>query len=389
VWCGRNEGVPQPIINEGLATLVRTLDHTRYYTGSSNQVNLRGSGPYQFMPLETYYTINKGFSVELGIPSIPTLEAIKSFIPEPDRWPISDTWAYHDFHVLGNGAVAPLLEHMETEFGAATSLEDFERKAQMLDYAGHRAISEGMAAHLWEPNSGRLIWMTQPAWPSMDWNFLSSDYYTQSSFYGTQKAFEPVHAQLDLTNFNVDLINLGDAKSYKVQVRVVGLDGKVISDQTNQVQGVANARTPVNKLDLEKLADGHTVLVVLNVTDANGAPVSNNFYWWAKDEAKLRELNGLAPVKLDASATVAGAGAERKVAVQIKNSGSVPALMIKLVLKDASSGERILPAYYSENYVSLLPGEERTVNVEFPAGQSKAAIGLRGWNIAEETVEVK
>jgi len=389
VWCGRNEGVPQPIINEGLATLVRTLDHTRYYTGSSNQVNLRGSGPYQYMAPETYYTINKGFSVELGIPSIPTLEGIKAFIPEPDRWPISDTWAYHDFHVLGNGAVAPLLEHIETDFGAATSLEDFERKAQMLDYAGHRAIFEGMAAHLWEPNSGRMIWMTQPAWPSMEWNFLGSDYDTQSSFYGTQKACEPVHAQLDLTNSAVDLINLGDAKSYKVEVRVVGLDGKVINEQTNQVQAAGNARTSVGKPDLEKLADGHTVLVEMNVTDATGASVSNNLYWWAKDEAKLRELNGLPQVKLTASASLAASGSERKATVQIKNNGSVPALMIKLILKDAATGERILPAYYSVNYLSLLPGEERSVTVEFPANQSKPAIGLRGWNIAEETVEVK
>ncbi len=135
VWCGRNEGVPQPIINEGLATLVRTLDHTRYYTGSSNQVNLRNSGPYQLQTLDTYYRINRGFSVELGVPSVPTLEGIESFIPEPDRWPISDTWAYHDWHQKGNGAVTSYMETMDTEFGAPTSLEDFERKAQMIDYA--------------------------------------------------------------------------------------------------------------------------------------------------------------------------------------------------------------------------------------------------------------
>ena len=155
VWCGRNEGVPQPIINEGLAELMRTLDHTRYYTGSSNQVNLRNSGPYQLQTPETYYRINRGFSVELGIPSVPTLESIYSFIPEPDRWPISDTWAYHDWHQSGNGAVAPFMAQMETEFGAPDSLEDFERKAQMLDYVGHRAIFEGFAAHLWQPNSAR------------------------------------------------------------------------------------------------------------------------------------------------------------------------------------------------------------------------------------------
>ena len=389
VWCGRNEGVPQPIINEGLAALTRTLDHTRYYTGSSNQVNLRNSGPYQHQTPDTYYRINRGFSVELGIPSVPTLEAIEAFIPEPDRWPISDTWAYHDWHQSGNGAVAPFMAHLETQFGAANSLEDFERKAQMLDYVGHRAIFEGFAAHLWEPNSGRMIWMTQPAWPSMEWNFLGSDYDTQSSFYGTQKACEPVHAQLDLTDGAVDLINLGEARSFKVQVRVVSLDGKSLDDRTNQVLAAANARTPVARPDLDKLADGHTVLVELQVSDAAGSPVSNNFYWWAKDEASLRELNGLPQATLTASATVAASGSERKATVKIRNSGAAPALMIKLTLKDGATGERILPAYYSENYVSLLPGQERTFTVEFPAGSARPAIGLRGWNLNSETVAIR
>jgi len=388
VWCGRNEGVPQPIINEGLAELVRTLDHTRYYTGSSNQVNLRNSGPYQFQPLDAYYGINRGFSVELGIPSVPTLESLKSFIPAPDRWPISDTWAYHDWHQSGNGAAQPYLAHMNTEFGAPTSLEDFERKAQMLDYAGYRAIFEGFAAHLWRPNSGRMIWMTQPAWPSMEWNFLSWDYDTQSSFYGTQKACEPVHAQLDLTDGSVDLINLGEARSFKVRVLVEGLDGKTLSEATNQVLAAADDRTPVAKPDLDKLAEGHTIFVRLSVSDAAGAPVSDNFYWWAADEASFRELNSLARATVAASATAGEAGGERQVTVKLKNTGSAAALTIKLTLTDAATGERILPAYYSENYISLLPGEERAVTVAFPAGDAKPMIGLRGWNLAPQTIAV-
>jgi hypothetical protein len=61
---GRNEGVPQPILNEGLADLVATLDGTRYYTGSSNAVNLQGSGPYDYRPPEQYFTeLAHGFSV--------------------------------------------------------------------------------------------------------------------------------------------------------------------------------------------------------------------------------------------------------------------------------------------------------------------------------------
>ena len=388
VWCGRNEGVPQPTINMGLAELVRTLDHTRYYTGSSNQVNLRGSGPYQLQPLETYYRINRGFSVELGIPSVPTLESIESFIPEPDRWPISDTWAYHDWHQSGNGAVQPFIATMEAEFGAPASLEDFERKAQMLDYVSHRAIFEGFAAHLWQPNSARMIWMTQPSWPSMEWNFLSWDYDTQSSFYGTEKACEPIHAQLNLTDSSVDLINLGQAQSFKVRTLVESLDGKILSDHTNQVQAAADDRTPVAKPDLATLAAGHTIFVRLEVSNAAGTAVSDNLYWWAADEASYRELNSLAPAMLAASATSAASNGERGVTVRVKNTGSTAALMIKFTLEDFATGRRILPAYYSDNYVSLLPGEERTVNVTFPAGEEKPEIGLRGWNLATQTIAV-
>jgi len=381
LWCGRNEGVPQPILNEGLAHLVRTLDHTRYYTGSSNQVNLRNSGPYQLQTLDTYYRINRGFSVELGIPSVPTLEGLKAFIPEPDRWPISDTWAYHDWHVQGNGAVKPFMDTMDRAFGAPTSLEDFERKAQMIDYAAHRAIFEGFAAHLWEPNSARLIWMTQPAWPSMEWNFLGHDYDTQSSFYGTQKACEPVHAQLNLEDGSVDLINLHEAQKFNVRIRALSVDGKSLQDQTLPVQAAANARTAVSKLDLAKLADGHTIFVDLKVSEGNGTGVSENFYWWSEQDSTLQELNSLPQASIDASATLGGSGSEQTASVTLRNTAEVPAVLVKLTLVDSMTGERILPAYYSENYVSLLPGEQKSVTIQFPADSVHPAVALRGWNL--------
>jgi hypothetical protein len=167
------------------------------------------------------------------------------------------------------------------------------------------------------------------------------------------------------------------------------LNGKTLSDQTNQIMAAANDRTSVAKPDLDKLAEGHTVLVALKVTDATGSPVSDNLYWWARDEASLRELNEMPQATLTASASVAnGANNERRATVKIVNSGATPVLMVKLTLKDATTGARILPAYYSENYVSLLPGEERTMTVDFPTGQSKVATGMRGWNLETLTVMV-
>ncbi len=144
VWCGRNEGVPQPILNKGLSDLVNALDGTRYYSPSSNQINLQNSGPYRYMDPKLYFTtLNRGFSVETGTPSLSTLESLRSSIPEADLWPIDDVWAYHDWHHSGNGDVAPFMAEIQSEFGAPRNLEDFERKAQMLDYVSHRAIFEG------------------------------------------------------------------------------------------------------------------------------------------------------------------------------------------------------------------------------------------------------
>ena len=83
------------------------------------------------------------------------------------------------------------METLATRYGEGTSLEDFERKAQMMNYETYRAMFEGLQAHLWTKNSGRLLWMTHPAWPSNHWQIYSADYDTHAAYYGVKKAVEP------------------------------------------------------------------------------------------------------------------------------------------------------------------------------------------------------
>ena len=298
VWCGRNEGVPQPIINEGLAKAIRELDGTRYYSPSSNQVNLQNSGPYRYMDPKLYYTVlNHGFSVETGTPSFSTLEAFEAAVPRPDRWPMDDVWAYHDWHFSGNGDMHPFLAEMQTEFGAPTSLEDFERKAQMMDYVDHRAIFEGMNAHLWEPNSGRLLWMTQPAWPSNMWEVLSSDYDTQSSYYGEKKALEPLHVQLDLGSDAVEVVNTTPdaAGTMQVTADVFSLDNKTLLHKDAQEDVPADGEVSVLHLELAPLEKDAVILVKLTLKNSEAQTVSDNLYWLTSENRNYRELARLLP----------------------------------------------------------------------------------------------
>ncbi|MGZ4816583.1 MAG: glycosyl hydrolase 2 galactose-binding domain-containing protein, partial [Terriglobales bacterium] len=392
LWCGRNEGVPQPIINEGLDDLITKLDGTRYYSPSSNQVNLQNSGPYKYQDPSLYFTaLNHGFSVETGTPSFSTLESFKAWIPKEDQWPISDDWAYHDWHQSGNGDMAPFMAEIEAEFGAPTSLEDFERKAQMLNYVDHRAIFEGMNAHLWAPNSGRMLWMTQPAWPSNVWQILNSDYDTQSSFYGVKKACEPIHVQLDLSNYNVDVVNTtrDSLSGLAVSLNVYGLDNKVLLHKDGTVNAAADSTTNAFTPELAPLLGTGVGIVKLELKNASGQLLSDNLYWIGGNSRSYRALNKLPQATVTATATSSKSGNSNVVRVQLKNNGNTVALMNKLTLLNATTGERILPAYYNDNYISLLPGETREISIEYPASAgSNPEIGLRGWNLAQTKIAV-
>ncbi|MGA7914128.1 MAG: sugar-binding domain-containing protein, partial [Candidatus Acidiferrales bacterium] len=393
VWCGRNEGVPQPIINKGLAELTSSLDGTRYYSPSSNQINLQNSGPYRYQDPKLYYTtLNHGFSVETGTPSMSTLESFQSSVAKADQWPVDDVWAYHDWHFSGNGDIAPFMAELQSEFGAPTSLADFERKAQMLNYVDHRAIFEGMNAHLWAPNSARMLWMTQPAWPSTMWQILDHDYDTQASYYGVKEACEPLHIQLDLSNYEVAVVNTtaAAAAGLSLDASVYSLGNKLLLHHQEQKDAGADAVTDGFKLDLGSVMGDDVVLVKLELHGADGKLVSQNLYWLAEESPSYRELGRLPNVTLSASADAARTGDTVGVHVRLQNNGNAVALQNKLTLVNSSDGSRILPAYYSDNYVSLLPGETREIEIEYPAAAAKGAaqVAMRGWNLVPQTIHV-
>jgi hypothetical protein len=385
MWCGRNEGVPQPIINQGLIALTHGLDGTRYYSPSSNQVNLLPSGPYGYEePADYYSKIDRGFAVEIGTSSLPTLEWFGRWLPKEDRWPVSDDWAYHNWHPNDG-----FRDHREAQFGVAQSLEEYERQAQMMNYVDYRAIFEGFNAHLWAPNTGRLLWMTQPSWPSMLWGILSSDYATQASYYGTKKACEPLHVQLDLATNDVEVINTSRAslQGATVNADVYSLDAKLLLHREAKLDAVADDVTAAMRLDLAPLLGDTTVLVHLSLRDADGKPLSENLYWRAASDAGYRALDAMAKANLGVAAKAYG----KSIAVELKNDGKVAALNVKLTVVDASGESEILPAFYSDNYISLLPGQRRNVTIDMPRAETAAGVRLlmRGWNITpvSEAVE--
>jgi hypothetical protein len=222
----------------------------------------------------------------------------------------------------------------------------------------------------------------------MLWGILSSDYATQASYYATKKACEPLHAQLDLATGDVQVIDTTrePLERAKVDADVYALDGKLLLHREATVDAPADDVTQALHLDLAPLMADTTVLVHLALHRSDGGLLSENLYWRAATDAGYRALDTLAK----ADVTLAAEEVSRSIRVHLKNASAVAALNTKLTVVDAADQSEVLPAFYSDNYISLLPGEERIVTVDLPgAGKGRALrVKLRGWNANAAFAEV-
>ncbi len=107
------------------------------------------------------------------------------------------------------------------------------------------------------------------------------------------------------------------------------------------------------------------------------------------ESLSYRQLTRLPAATLSASASSRRVDGEVHIHVQLQNRGSGPALANKLTLLN-TGGSRILPAYLTDNYVSLLPGESREIEIDYPAAATQGApqVSIRGWSLAPMTIPV-
>jgi hypothetical protein len=214
------------------------------------------------------------------------------------------------------------------------------------------------------------------------WQFYTWDYDPNAAFFGAQKGAEVIHVQMNLPDLEAAVVNLTATPitDATVTAQIVDLTGKPVAGNKVQMTVPADATTPAFKLAWP--ADPAAYLAKLELRDRTGKLLSENFYWHARDEKQLMALNRMPMANVSCSIRQEKTG----VVARLENTSATPALMIRLTLRDAGTGQRILPVYYGDNYISLLPGESREIRIESGASaMQKLAVTLNGWNIDDET----
>jgi hypothetical protein len=383
IWCPRNEGYAPAGIEDGLAEMIASEDGTRYYQPISRYLNLRPSGPWNYFtdPAAYFRNLARGFNTEMGTPSIPTAQSMRKMMPAEDVWPISDTWYYHDLH---NGQ-PEYLAAVNSKYGTSSDLDDFCKKAQLVNYDSHRAMFESWNSRMWHNTSGLLLWMTHPAWPSTVWQVYSWDYETFGSYFGCKKACEPVHVQMNLDDDRVVVVNtsLVACSAARVKLTYVDLAGHPFYAREQKTDIAANGLTACFTPDpLIKKPDVYLARIIL--TDHNGKVLSENDYLKSSlQTGSFVALNKLDKIQLQVTGfREVNRNGMHRCTFTISNTSKTPAIAVKFNLRDVSTGVTILPAYFSDGYINLLPGERREIVVDYPSTfTDKASVTFTGYNV--------
>jgi exo-1,4-beta-D-glucosaminidase len=396
---------PNPSISSASETATKV-------TGNSG---VKMTGPYEYVPPVYWLADTKaggayGYNTETSPgPAIPVRESLEKFIPKDHLWPIDEVWNYHAGKERFT-TVNVFTDGLTRRYGPVTSLDDYERKAQAMTYDGERAMFEAYGRNKYT-STGVIQWMLNNSWPSLIWHLY--DYYLipAGGYFGTKKAMEPVHVQYGYDDHSVAVVN--DTRNAVPRVKVSATLYNLNATQTRTRSGTLDLApdSSAKAFDLplpEKIST--TYFLKLQLHDAQGKLLSDNFYWlstkadtldWAKrkdtvytpqkDFADLSGLNILPQVALSVHASKTTGGGRDTITVTAKNPSSSIAFMAHLRLTRGPGGEDVVPIFWSDNYFSLLPGEERVVSAGYDARVLDGEAGVLvvdGYNVVSNTVQL-
>lgn len=377
-WCGANEWPLAKDIDQCLRKEVfPRLDPERLFVSFStdtlftrNYLGDNGDGPYGIQEPEWFFSFRSHpFNPEAGSVGSPEVESMREMMTEQDLagfprkgFTRNYTWRYHKD--LGYG------DHLE-RYGEVKDIETYCKYAQVVNYDQYRSFMEGWASHMWDWYTGILIWKTQNPWTSLRGQMYDWSLDVNASLYGTRKGCEPLHAYYNPVTRKAGLLNttLKDYTDLSIVARIYNLEGKLLWEKETRASSKAN--TVQELLDIpvpEGIKGAYFLRLALN------ADVPN-IYWLTTEPKDYTSLSQLPKSRPDIKTDIKKEGSNFVGTVRLSADSRI-SFFNRIKVFDRETGKRILPVHYSDNYITLMPGDQQEISLEFPA------------NLPEERIQI-
>jgi exo-1,4-beta-D-glucosaminidase len=439
LWMLGSDKLPCPDLEKKYVELFAKYDPSRPYSTSaggagteknnivaqvplvseiSGPTGMKMLGPYAWTPPHYWFTDTAlggawGFNTETcpGA-SIAPVASLRKMMPEKSLWPIDkEVWEFHtgrnEFTTLDRD-----IEAINQRYGTSSNIEEFAFKAQANNYEIMRPQFEAFIAH--KPKSTGLVqWQLNSAWPKLIWQLYDTYLQPNGSFYGVKKACTPLHAIYRYGMDDIYLANedLNDAKGLTVKLRVFDINSKELFSDQWKGDIPSNISKFIYKIPAIKNLTSVWFLD-LRIFNSENKEVDNSIYWvslkkdildyeafkklaWpfytpTKQYADYTALNKLPKVTLTYDYQFTKKDKFGNVRLKVKNNSGTIAFFTFFDLLDASTSKPILPVYWDDNYVSILPGEERTYEASYflvNSDGTKPVLKINAWNVEPVTLK--
>ena len=347
-----------------------------------------------------------GFAQSGGIGGIVApFESVRRMIPEDQRWPVwTDALSFHSV-IQGGDFFDTVVRMLEARYGESDNLEEFCMKAQALNYESARGMFEAYGRNKYAA-TGITTWKYDAAWPAfMTWQYVDWYLIAGGAYYGAKKACESLHVQYSYDDDSIYVVNglYEDFEGLRVSAEVHDFNMHKVYAREETVNVAADGKTEAFTIQWPAdLTQSHFLCLALD--NAQGRRISNSFYWlssvpdvrgtvnrsWRdfsvspKSIADHTQLQQLPPVTLDVAWQFSRGDAETSVRATLTNPTDHLAFLVHLAVRKGEEGEEVTPTYWEDNYISLLPGEQRDIAGVFPTRSlngAAPALFVDGWNI--------
>ena len=430
VWLNGSDNPPPPEVEQMYVGILKALHWPNPYLSSATEkpttvtgpTGVKMTGPYEWVPPSYWLTDTTlggawAFNTETSPgPAVPTVQSLRKILPEDRLWPINEYWNFH----AGGGHFKTLdvfTAALNARYGMATGVEDYALKAQAMTYEGNRAMFEAYARNKYV-STGVIQWMLNNAWPSLIWHLYDYFLVPGGGYFGTKKACEPLHVQYSYDDRSVVLVNEKRQPFHKLSLTatVYTLDMAVKFSREVTLDVLPDSSTRVFLIpQLEGLTP--TFFLNLMLRDAASSLISSNFYWlstkpdlldWAKSKdyadvhglgyapaisyADFTGLQTLPKVRVGLSASLKREGGEDVVRVKLSNPSPHLAFFVHLRITKDAGGDDVLPVFWDDNYISLLPGETRQLAAKYRTEHVHGrhlVVEAEGWNIVPSRLDLR
>jgi exo-1,4-beta-D-glucosaminidase len=415
VWVMGSDKLPRPELEKKYHVLFKEIDTSRPLLMSCKEMDseisgktaVKMRGPYEYVAPNYWFIDTEnggafGFNTETGPgPQVPSVEVLKSMIPEDQLWPINATWNFHcgrhEFNTLDRYVNA-----FNNRYGQQNNVEDFAFKSQASNLESMRSMYEAFAINR-NQTTGIVQWMYNSPWPKLIWQFWDYNLLPNAAFYGARLGARQINIAYNYGDKSVYVSNLNPhtAKNLHASAQVFDFNGQLIFEKNEKVSVNGNASLKTVSLPYSK--DFTKVYFLkLNLKDEKGTTIADNFYWLSTQNdvydfkksswihtplieyADFKSLDQLPKVKIEAQHQIRQEKDYYEVTVQVRNPSKNIAFLIELSIVGESSGKSIVPVLWDDNYISLVPNESRTIKVTFPASAlngEKPIFKYKGWNV--------